>query len=469
MKATFAAVAVLATAIMLITPGTARPAFPGTNGRIAFATDRDGNFEIYTMNADGSGQTRLTTATGDDLYPVWSADGAKLAFSSQRTGFNSQIYTMTAGGANQTPLTSTSPASNYEPAWSPTGTQLGFVSDRNDGIQLWKMNADGSGQVQLTDALNSYNVDPVWSPDGAHIAFTSSRDGNEEIYVVNADGTNPTRLTNDPGSDAGPAYSPDGTKIAFQTTRGDGSRDVWVMNADGTSQVPLASGPAFDSSPAWSPDGSKILFQSDRDGDFEIFTMNPDGSNQTPLTSNTALDRLADWQPIGSGGGADTTAPVLTLPANMTVDATSPAGAVVNYTATATDNVDPNPAVTCAPASGATFAIGTTTVNCSATDSSTNSSHGSFTVTVRSAQAQLQNLVQSVLAATNLPPALKNRLLNAAANFNPNNPFQRQVACNTLAAFISGAQRLAAFGLISAAQAASWIADARQIRAVLGC
>jgi Tol biopolymer transport system component len=299
-------IAVLAAAVLLV-PGTARPAFPGTNGKIAFATDRDGDFEIYTMNADGSGQTRLTTATGDDLYPVWSADGAKLAFSSQRTGFNSQIYTMTASGANQMPLTNTSPASNYEPAWSPTGTQIAFVSDRTDGIQLWKMNADGSNQVQLTDTVGFYNVDPVWSPDGTHIAFTSSRDGNEEIYVINADGSNPTRLTNDSGSDAGPAYSPDGTKIAFQTTRADGSRDVWSMNADGSNQVPLASGPAFDSSPAWSPDGTEILFQSNRDGDFEIFSMNADGSNQTALTNNTALDRLADWQPMTF---LDTVAPV---------------------------------------------------------------------------------------------------------------------------------------------------------------
>lgn len=81
-------------------------------------------------------------------------------------------------------------------------------------------------------------------------------------------------------------------------------------------------------------------------------------------------------------GAADTTPPVLTVPANITTEATSPAGAVVTYTATATDNADPAPTVSCSPASGGTFALGTTTVSCTATDASGNSSTGSFLVSV---------------------------------------------------------------------------------------
>jgi Tol biopolymer transport system component len=420
------------------------------------------------MNADGTGVTRLTNAVGEDLYPVWSANGSKIAWAARRADYYSRIYTMTASGGNQTQLTNTPNANDYEPAWSPSGTQLTFVSDRNHGIQLWHMNADGSGQTQITDTVGSYNLDPVWSPDGSRVAFTSSRDGNEEIYTANPDGSNPTRLTNDLGSDAGPAYSPDGTKIAFQSDRA-GSRDIWVMNANGTNQVQLTTDPGFDSSPAWSPDGTKILFQSNRDGDFEIFVMDPNGANQTQLTSNTALDRLPDWQPLPTSGGADTTPPVLSVPANITVNATSPAGAAVTYSATATDDTDPSPSVACTPASGSTFPIGTTTVACTATDGSRNHSGGSFTVSVSGPKDQLVSLVQSVLATTNLPPAVKNRLLNAAANFNPNNAAQRRAACNELRAFAVAAPALALRGLISPAHATAWIGDAQRIRTVLAC
>ncbi len=160
---------------------------------------------------------------------------------------------------------------------------------------------------------------------------------------MNADGTGQTQLTSNTASDTNADWSPDGTKIAYQSDV-DGDFDVYVMNADGSGQTQLTNDPLFDSAPSWSPDGSKIAFQSSRDGDFEILAMNADGSGQTPLTLNTALDRVADWQPVPSGGG-DTTPPVLTVPGNITADATLPTGAVVSFVATAADNVDPSPSV----------------------------------------------------------------------------------------------------------------------------
>jgi TolB protein len=462
MKSIAPLIALILTAILLIVPGTARPAFPGSNGKIAFATNRDGNYEIYTMNPDGTGQTRLTNTADDEFFPVWPADGSKIAYE-RDTPAAQQIYSMSATGGNQIRL-SDGASADEEPGWAPDGTKLVFTSNRNGaaGLEVWRMNANGTGYFQITNT-GGFNVDPVWSPDGTKIAFMSDRDGNWEIYLVNPDGSSPTRITNNTANDYGPSWSPDGSKLAFASTR-DGNAEIYSMDANGTNQTRLTNDPGEDSSPSWSADGTKIFFNSDRDGDREVFAMNVDGTAQTPLTNNSAQDRHPDPQPLGSGGGGDTTAPILHLPANVTVDATSAAGAAVFYTATATDDTDASPTVTCAPPSGSTFAIGTTTVNCTAADNSGNSSNGSFTITVRSAADQLGALISEVVGAAVLPPGLQALI----ARFDPRNAFQRQAVCSGLRIFVQTVQAQAG-RRIPPATAARWIADANRIRAVLGC
>lgn len=459
-------IALLAVLAVVSVPATAQSAFPGANGKIVFSSDRDGNYQIYVMEPGGTNQTRLTNNTADEFFPVWSANGSKIAFTTDRDGDgHDQIYTMNANGSGQTRLTN-DPAQDSEPGWAPDGSKLVFVSNRSaaPGLELWRVNANGTGLVQLT-STGGFNVDPVWSPDGSKIAFMSDRDGDWEIYVIDAlNGGNPTRLTTNAANDYGPAWSPDGSKLAFISQRDAGNDEIYVMQANGQGQTRLTSDAGTDTSPAWSADGTKIVFNSDRDGDREIFVMSPDGQGQTALTTNAAQDRLPDWQPLVSGGGGDTTAPVLTLPADQTVNATSPAGAAVTFAASATDDTDPAPTVTCTPPSGATFAIGGTAVSCSATDTSGNSSNGTFNVTVFGANGQIAALLSKLFAA-GVPPALSNLL----ANFDPSNPRQRQVVCAGLRAFtvVVGAQ--SGRRGVPAAEAAQWIADANRIRAVLGC
>jgi len=259
-------------------------------GKIAFESFRDGNCEIYVMNADGSNQTNLTNNSAYDSSPSWSPDGSLIAFSSSRDG-NFDIYIMNADGSNQTRLTNDS-AHNFYPSWSPDGSQIAFESDR-DGYGIYVMDADGSNQTRLTNnsADDRY---PSWSPDGSQIAFWTNRDGNSEIYVMNADGSNQTRLTNNPDTDFYPSWSPDGSQIAFESDR-DGY-GIYVMDADGSNQRKLTN--ESDRYPSWSPDGSCIAFDSYRDGNCEIYVMNADGSDQIRLTNNPDCDVNPSWSPI---------------------------------------------------------------------------------------------------------------------------------------------------------------------------
>ena len=191
--------------------------------KIAFVSDRDsnnpdtmGNIEIYVMNADGSGQTRLTSGSAINCCPSWSPDGTKIALSSVRDDDVSrslEIYVMNADGSNRTRLTNNW-YNDWHPSWSSDGTKIAFSSARDGNHDIYVMNADGSNRTRLTDN-SAIDLNPSWSPDGSMIAFSSDRDGKmgrwtvpNEIYVMNADGSNQTRLTNNPADDTEPSWSP---------------------------------------------------------------------------------------------------------------------------------------------------------------------------------------------------------------------------------------------------------------------
>jgi Tol biopolymer transport system component len=289
------------------------------NTRIAFETKRTGgNYELFTMNPDGSGLLNLTNTSPQwEGNAAYSPDGTKIAFGGDRDDVYWQIYVMNSDGTNIKRLTSTfGTADNWEPTWSPDGSKIAFTSTRDgDGEEIWVMNADGTNQVKLTDTPGSQNLQPDWSPDGSKIAFLTNRHSpyNFELYVMSVDGTNQTRITNNmdlagANNDYYPEWSPDGTKLAFVYDGGNAAHtdQIYVMNADGSGRVNLSNNSAYEYNPAWSPDGSQIVFMSDRDGNFELYVMNADGTNQTRLTFNTgdgvdpktANDYFPDWQAL---------------------------------------------------------------------------------------------------------------------------------------------------------------------------
>ena len=287
-------------------------------GRIVFHSDRDGDDEIYTMNADGSGVRQLTRNSDDDGLPDWSPDGRRIVFDSDRDG-DAEIYVMNADGSGVRQLTDNS-SSDWWPNWSPDGRRIVFVSHRDGDWEIYVMNADGSRVRQLTDN-SSGDSSASWSPDGRRIVFYSNRDGDWEIYVMNADGSRVRQLTDNSSPDWGPSWSPDGRRIAFNSSR-DGGDEIYVMNADGSGVRQLTHNNDGDYRPHWSPDGRRIVFHSNRDDPdpdddtriWNIYRMNSDGSGQTRLTDDEAFTCCPKWSPAASAAPAASTQSVTATP-----------------------------------------------------------------------------------------------------------------------------------------------------------
>jgi TolB protein len=267
-------------------------------GVIAYAiTPPDGNAEIFLMNADGSGKTKLTDQPGRPYGPAFSPDATKVAFYNHLTDQAWSLYLMNADGTNIQRLTNSQNTLDWAPDWSPDGQKIVFarsVSSPAWRSELWLINPDGSDLHRLGDVEGQ---GPHWSPDGSKIAYFNYVDGGGDIWIMNADGADPVKLTDNPSEDWWPQFSPDGGTIAFQSKR-DGNFEIYVMNSDGGDPIRLTNNSADDEDPNWSPDGNKIAFISMRDGHYEIYTMNADGSNQSRITSTNGHAIDPEWKPI---------------------------------------------------------------------------------------------------------------------------------------------------------------------------
>ncbi len=279
---------------------------------IAFTSDRDGNEEIYKMNEDGSNQTNLTKNAARDHQAAVSPDGSKIAFVSTRAGegpWNPEIYVMNADGSNQQRITRNDESNGYyravdeAPAWSPDGTKLAFMSQRNGNPEIYTMDADTGDNVENLTNNQAYDTGPSWSPDGVTIAFQTNRDGDEEIYFMDAHGHNPANLTGNKGGrevNYAPDPYPNRANRAFTRTvpnqDGVGYNDeIFEMSYLGVTQTNLTNNAAMDWLASYSGDGTKIAFTSTRSGNWDIYKMNRDGSSPVQLTTNSALDYDPDW------------------------------------------------------------------------------------------------------------------------------------------------------------------------------
>lgn len=259
-------------------------------GTIVYQHIVDQKYEIFSMNADGTGKQKLTDNSTQNWFPSISPDGTQIVFT--RNG----IWLMDIDGSNAVALTNPSDYEDRSPHWSSDGSRIVFVSDREDpdrNRDLYVMNSDGSDQTRLTtDAADDEN--PDWSPDGNQIVFESDRDGNgsNELYLINADGTGLTQLLDDTDENginlSDPAWSPDGSKIAYQGYITNGAPKIFIVNSDGSDvqMVPTETFSAFQ--PDWSPDGVFITYVDLANGDTTdtIWIVKTDGSDALMITDD---------------------------------------------------------------------------------------------------------------------------------------------------------------------------------------
>jgi Tol biopolymer transport system component len=271
---------------------------------IAFVSSRDGDYAIYLMEADGSGEGRLTDERGDtstakgvqfQTDPAWSPDGTRIAFASAREG-SFDIFVMNADGTGTTRLTSSS-ANDKGPSWSPDGRRIAF-SRSSDGGHVWVMNADGTDARRLTDEL-AEEGEPSWSPDGRWIAYTHRASGSDirEIWVARPDGSGRRGVTTLGAKSYGPDWSPDSRRLAFSADRDGGRYDIYTIGLDGNDLRRPVRSPTDAFEPAWSPAGSEIAFS--RDGAIVVTTL--DGVEQQ-LTDPQDNDSSPAWNPSPEPG-----------------------------------------------------------------------------------------------------------------------------------------------------------------------
>jgi WD40 repeat protein len=194
----------------------------------------------------------VTKNNASDYSPAWAPGGGLLAFVSERNG-NADIFVIEASGKAVAESVTTSRADDRDPAWSPTGVKLVFSSNRSGTYDLWIIRLGHEPRRITSGAGNDF--EPAWSPDGRRLAFTR-RDpsGNYDIYTLNISTGSFHRITKNPAEDSEAAWSEDGTQIAFTSDR-EGDYDIYVIASDGSGQAEnFSNDPAlFDVSPSWRP------------------------------------------------------------------------------------------------------------------------------------------------------------------------------------------------------------------------
>jgi TolB protein len=255
-------------------------------------------WQVYALDTQAGKRVRLTESGANDRTPKWSPDGRQVAFASDRDGdrdiYVADVAEMVERGASYAPLNLTrNEEPDWQPSWSPDGTQIAFSCYRDDNWEICVVAADGHHLERLTAHPES-DISPTWSPDGSQLLFVSRRLGDADLYVLDRADNTLTQLTRSERDEYDPAWSPDGAWIAFVTQIGTQS-DLYVMRADGVDAINLTnSAYANEFQPVWTADSEQVIYVSytAAQGDHDLYVIGRDGSGQRVLV-DSELDDLA--------------------------------------------------------------------------------------------------------------------------------------------------------------------------------
>lgn len=275
-----------------LTELTSNTSFDGDPGwspdgkTLVFSSDREGNYEIYWMKADGSDVRRLTNNAGHDSFPKFSPDGTQIAFNSNIERETTDVYVMNSDGANPVRMTTSKGNDLSRNGWSPDGTKFAYNSDIDGNDEIYLIDIEPFKPELLIEDKEAELQTPSYSPDGKRVVYTAEfADKHSELRVYDRETKRSTLILTTSSPQNYPRWSPDGQWIAFHQEVS-GKWDVFKVRPDGSEISNLTSDPSSDSIPTWSADSATIYFRSNRNGDTEnseLFKMNADGSGQTLL------------------------------------------------------------------------------------------------------------------------------------------------------------------------------------------
>ncbi len=266
--------------------------------KVAFVSNRDGNDELYLMDYDGAGQTRLTFNNVTDYSPALSPDGKMIAYTSYQN-LTAGLYILQVYEGRR--LAVSLKGGNYSPAWSVDGKKLAFSSSMDGNQEIYTADVDedslkrGAFKIKRLTFNGGVDTSPTWSPTGRQLAFVSDRGGTPQIYTMDAEGSNVQRVSFG-GSNwhDEPAWSPAGDRIVY-VARVDEVFDLYVLDLMSKRISKLTESNARNESPTWSPDGRHLLFTSNMKGGItQIFTIDYDGANLRQLTTK-GQNKFAAW------------------------------------------------------------------------------------------------------------------------------------------------------------------------------
>jgi Tol biopolymer transport system component len=269
-------------------------------GELAFVSDRDGSYQIYLMNADGTQLQRLTEGPGENAKPAWSPDGSQIVFTSDRDG-NREIYIMNSDGSGQRNFTNY-PGDDHSPAWSPDGSSIAFVNNFEGADEVVVLELDGTLRKRIHSGL-PYPQRALccveWFTEDL-VSFTSIDEGVGTIVSASLS-TGETFIHRDTDqlgySECCRTDSPlddSFLRISLET----GVEQIYWMNSQKADVLQLTYHSEGSHGPSWSPDGGWILYYAEVDGAYEIYVMRTDELKPLNLTKNPANDFEPAWRPL---------------------------------------------------------------------------------------------------------------------------------------------------------------------------